>query len=156
MTIIYIKVVDGDVIYATHFISTITNREDESIRQKLISYQIESNGIVIYPNQSILDIENILNELNIQYVVEELDYNSYVEKSQNIKYGSRTEAIEHLQNDIEPQSQIIPNIKSNTNFIGIENVGKDLKILELQNENKTLGTSLVNLELEILLLKGVI
>jgi hypothetical protein len=148
----YIRIDDGVTIYASFFVHVSL---DDNLKKELMMFQIESDGIIMYPNDDLNFLKNKLDNLNLTYTVEELLFDQQLlDKSQNVKYSSRTEAIEHLLNDQEPESQVIPNIKKDNNIIGSDIVDKDLKILSLENENSILGSSLVSLELEILSLRG--
>lgn len=133
------KVDDGKVIFATHFISTTINREDEEVKQKLTPFQVEKDGIVVYPGQNILEVEWILQELKILYTVEKLQHKpEHITKAKNVKYGSRTEAIKNLLEDTEPESQIIPNLKNKLDE-------KENKIKNLENKLQEKDNQINNL-----------
>lgn len=143
----WIKTVDGNTVFATNFIHTQVDCQNEDIMQKLTSYQIEANGIVVYPEDNLQELEEVLCGLQLVYEIEQLTHDLiHIGKTQGIKYSSRTEAINHLLEDKEPESQIIPNIKNTNNILGNE-------IIKLQNENKIFGNKIVKLELELLNVK---
>jgi 3,4-dihydroxy-2-butanone 4-phosphate synthase len=106
---LHIKTVDGDIHFATHFINVTT---DESLRNHLPTLQIEKNGIVCYSIEEFNLAEVKLKELKLEYTSEKLAHDiKHKEKSKGIKYGSRSEAIEHLQNDKEVASEKENNMK---------------------------------------------
>lgn len=148
------KVDDGKVIFATHFISAIINHENEGVKQKLAPFQVEKDGIVVYPGQNVFDVEWALQELKIPYTVEKLQHKpEHITKTKGIRYASRTEAIKHLLEDIEPESQTIPNINKTSNILGRQLVNRELENLNFKNENNMLGKTIVDLELRLLKLE---
>lgn len=143
----YLKIDDGVAIYATHFILTTIDRKDKGVRKNLAPFQLESDGIVVYPDQEILDIEWILRKLNIPYVITELQYDPFhITKTQGVKYASKTEAIKHLLHDEEPESQILPNLRQKLvekdAVITALKAERDTEIQTLRNELKGIKDSL--------------
>lgn len=124
----HIRVDDGVAIFATHFLRAQIDRSDQGVSQKLAPFQCEADGIVIYPDQNIVDAEKILQELGIAYTIEEITQSPlHKQKCQGVKYCSRSEAIEHFVNDAEPESMVIPNLKKKL-------VEKDAKIASLEDK----------------------
>ena len=105
----YLKTVDRNVVFATHFITTIISNEQRDI----FPYQIEQDGIVCYSEQEKNQVEELLLQYNISYITEPLSFtDEQINKVKDIKYNSRTEAIKHLQDEVEePESEIIPTLK---------------------------------------------
>lgn len=80
---------------------------------------------------SLDEFNNFMLTLENGYTVEELQWdNSVIEKTKGKIFNSRTELIEFLQNDIIPESEIIPNLKK-------EN--EELKTKLSDTENALLG-----------------
>ena len=105
----HIGIIDGKVIFATHFINVIIPKEQRDIFHL---FQIEPDGIVCYSELEKTQVESVLTEYNIPFTTETLSFNQdYKDKVAGIKYNSRSEAIAHLQEGIEPGSQIIVNLK---------------------------------------------
>ena len=104
----YLSVNDGVVVHATHFIEC----NPEGARDNLAPFQLEKNGVVVYPNQNKDDVITILNKHKIPFTeyIQRLDPVFKV-MSNEVKYASRSEAIEHLQNLVEPKYMIMPNLK---------------------------------------------
>lgn len=129
----YIVVGGGKVIFATHLLRCNTEGNSENLRP----FQCEPEGILVYslnPQFNLAYAENLLKKLGIPYAVEEIKHDPlHIEKAQGIKYQSRTEAIEHLLNDAEPASQVIPNLKK--------------KLAEEKARNDKLETRLAKVEL---------
>ena len=129
----HIRVDDGVAIFATHFIYAKIDRTNQGVSQKLAPFQLEQDGIVIYPDNNMVKVEVILQEFKIPYIVEILDYEQHKPKCQGIKYQSRTECINHLIiNDFEPDSQVIPNLKK--------------KLIEKENKIKSLEDKFLKFE----------
>lgn len=128
-----IQINDGVAIFATHFISAAIDRTDEKIREKLAFYQVEADGIAIYPDQDVLEAEWALRELKIPYTVEVLQPDlAHVAKTQGIKYASRSEAIAHLLEGKEPESLALPNLIKRL-------AEKEVEIVEMKNILKAKG-----------------
>lgn len=124
----WFRVDDGSVVFATYFVHVQVDRQNESIMQKLLPYQVEADGIVVYPEDDSQKLEAILKDLGLSYKVEKLNHDpAHVAKTQGVKYASRSEAIEHILNDKEPESMIIPNLKKKLQE-------KEEKIVQLTNE----------------------
>ena len=104
----HIKVVDGVVQFATHFIYASIPEE----QRRLFPFQ-EQNGIICYSEEEKNKTENLLKENKISYTIETLFFTQdQKNKVNNKKYKSRTEAIKHLKDEIEePESEIIPTLK---------------------------------------------
>lgn len=108
----WLKTIDGNAIFATHFVHVQVNCQDKNIVEKLLQYQIEKNGIVVYPEDDLQKLEAVLQDLGLSYTIEQLSHDpAHVAKTQGIKYASRSEAIEHILNDKEPEGMIISNLK---------------------------------------------
>lgn len=133
---------DGVAIFATHFIRAAVDRE--IAREKLAPYQVEVDGIVVYPGQDVLTAEKALKELGISYLVEELKLDpAHITKTQGIKYGSRSEAIAHMVEGKEPDSLIIPNLRTENTALKAENVTLKTDLTTLKNDFNSLKTALV-------------
>jgi Arc/MetJ-type ribon-helix-helix transcriptional regulator len=105
----YLKTIDGNVVFATYFITTVIPNE----QRNLFPFQIEQNGIVCYSEEEKNQVEGLLTQYNISYITESLSFtDEQITKVKDKKYKSRTEAIQHLQDEIEePESEIIPKLK---------------------------------------------
>jgi len=104
----FLKTVDGFVVFATHFIHvTLTSGQ----RGNFHAHQIEKDGIVCYSQEEADLAVSKLKELNIPHTVETLSPDpALIAKAQGIKYASRTEAIEHLLHDKEPENLRLINL----------------------------------------------
>ncbi len=103
----YIATCDGMVMFATHLIETKIT-DDIKIELPL---QIESEGVVCYSEEELAKAKFVLDKVKIPYTIKPLSFSAEMkQKVQGIKYNSRSEAIEHIQSNIEPESQRIPNI----------------------------------------------
>ena len=100
-----IKVTDGEVVYATHFINASLNLTDQKIIDKLAAYQVEPDGIIIYPGQSLFEAQKVLDDLRINCLVELQKHDpGHMEKTKGNSYSTRSEAIAHLTEGKEPES----------------------------------------------------
>lgn len=103
-----LKVDDGNVVFATHFLRCAVNREDERIREALAPFQVEADGIVCYSQQEADAAQAVLNQLGISYTVEPQTVNQAVkEKAAKTKYNSRSEAIKHLVEGVAPPDEAL-------------------------------------------------
>ena len=143
----YLQVNDGIVIFATHLIRA--EIKDRELARKLAPFQVESQGIIIYPDQDVGSAEAILTALNIPFVTEPLDHGEHPIKAQGIKYASRSEAISHLLEDKEPESQVLPNLRKRLN-------DKDAEIAELRAEKQALRDDLNELKNDMRSIKGLL
>ena len=126
----YISVNDGVAIFATHIIKC----NPEGVRENLAPFQCEKNGVVIYPTDDMAKVETILQEHDILYTVDILDYELHKQKSQGVKYASRTEAISHFISDHEPESQVIPNLKKKLEAEKVRNDNLEAKLLKIEEK----------------------
>lgn len=144
----YIKVDDQKVIFATHILRCQLPEEYDVEREKLLChYQKEPDGIVIYPDQNVLDVEWTLRELKIPYTVEAIQPDpAHTAKAKGVKYASRSEAIEHFLKDVEPESQRLPNLMKRL-------AEREAEIAVLKKEK---DTEIQSLKGELATLKGVL
>lgn len=126
----YLSVNDGIAIFATHIIKC----NPEGVRENLAPFQLEQNGVVIYPSDDMAKAETILQEHEIPYTVEILDYEQHKPKAQGIKYASRTEAINYFLNDDEPESQVIPNLRKKLEAEKARNDNLEAKLLKIEEK----------------------
>ena len=111
-------------IFATHYIECNT----EGVRKNLAPFQCEKNGIVIYPYDDIVKVEAVLQEYEIPYTIEVLDYEQHKPKAQGVKYASRSECIKHLLDNDEPESQVVPNLRKK-----LDEKEERIKLLEINH-----------------------
>lgn len=124
----YIKMTDGQVEFATHFVYVNLTKEQ---KYQVNFCQLEKDGIVCYSDEEKDNIVNKLKELNITYTIEELNHDPVCkEKCKDLKYNSRSEAIKHLLDDMEPECQKIPNLMKR-----LEQKEKELTDTKLEMEN---------------------
>jgi hypothetical protein len=120
----YIKVTDSKAYFATHFIHVGVTDE---IREK-INLQVEKTGIVCYSVDELVKAKQTLDELGVNYTIEELRVDpALIAKAQGVKYLTPGEVKKHLLEDAEPESMIIPNLKKKLQE-------KEEKIVQLTNE----------------------
>jgi len=120
----HIAVLDGEAIFASYLIKATI---DDSIKKdKLRSFSVSDEGIIIFPFDDILQAEWVLREYNIPYTIEPISYKDELkEKAKGLKYASRTEALQHLIEDIEPEGHMILNLKKK-----LEEKDQELKTLK--------------------------
>lgn len=129
----WLKTIDGNAIFATHFVHVQIDRQDKNTIEKLLHYQVETDGIVVYPEDDLQKLETILQDSGLSYTIEQLTHDpAHVVKTQGVKYASRSEAIEHILNDKEPESMIVSNLKK--------------KLAEKDDEIKTMRANLEKIE----------
>lgn len=107
----YIRIEDSTVIFPVCLIyCSIKPEEHEVLYQQ---FQWEPEGIVCFSDEERQRAESELTEESIEYNVESIMFPQEVmDKAKGVKYASRTEAIQHLQSEIdEVESQIIDNLK---------------------------------------------
>lgn len=111
----YLMVVDDTVVFATHLIRA-TIEPDLDLGYL---FQRDADGLVCYSVEEKDNAEAALQVANIPYAVEPLSPDPAIKaKTQEIKYASRTEALAHLINDTEPESQKIPNMLKGNAALG--------------------------------------
>lgn len=132
----WLKVVDGVVVYAAYFVHVQVDCQNINAMSKLAPYQVEVDGVVVYSEDDLQKLEAVLQGLGLPYKIEKLSYNpTYTVKAQGVKYASRSEAIEHILNDKEPGSLIIETLRR-------ELKAKDLAINQLESALQSLKSSL--------------
>ena len=109
----YLDLIDGIVRFAKYFVYFSLGEYDYIIDNKLKPFQKEPEGIVCYSLEELNNVKQILTDLNISYFINELQVsNDAILKTKGFKYSSRSEAIEHINGEIEePESEIIPKLK---------------------------------------------
>jgi pyrroloquinoline quinone (PQQ) biosynthesis protein C len=114
----HVKMVDGQAVFATHLVRMEINKKS---RDKLGHFQIESDAIVCYSTEELVSVESTLKELGALYTVESITHDAkHTTKAKGVKYNSRSEAIEHLLNDREVESQKLENILKKMNEMQVE------------------------------------
>lgn len=94
----YVKVLDSNPILATKLIKYKKNNEE---MEYLIFNDIELDSFLVR-----------LNKENISYIVEDVLWEQeIIDKVKNRKFANRSELIDFIQNDTEPESQIIDSLK---------------------------------------------
>lgn len=105
----YFRVDDGNVVFADYLIRA---EIPEDKRALFIGFQCEPDGIVCYSEQEKVRAEETLTQEEVPFETEEINFTPEQKaKVEGIKYASRSEAIAHLLEDKEPESQVIPNLK---------------------------------------------
>ena len=118
----YLRMEDGKALFATHFIRAAI----PDVARKDIPLQVEPGGIVCCHSDELEQGTAYLDKLKIPYTIESLPEPAILkDKANGIKYASRTEALEHLLNDKEPESEVIPNLLKRVEKTEKEN--KELK-----------------------------
>ena len=118
----YLRMEDRKALFATHFIRAAI----PDVAREDIPLQVEPDGIVCCHPDELEQGKAQLDKLNIPYTIEALpEPTTLNDKAKGIKYASRTEALEHLVNDKEPASQVMPNLLKRVEKAEKEN--KELK-----------------------------
>lgn len=107
-----IAVCDGNVVFATHLISITDARVDDDEFMRDINATTDWK-ITCFSEEEKSSAEKRLAALNVQFTVESLAFSQFQkDKVAGKKYTSRSEAIAHLNDEIdEPESEVIPNLK---------------------------------------------
>jgi len=89
-----------------NFLINISNINDlKNIDGNKLSLQIEDNSIVCYGDKELNYALNVLNEYNIEYTIEDIIVSDdIIDKTKDVKYKNKIEAINHIENNIEPES----------------------------------------------------
>jgi len=145
-----IQVNDGVVQFATHIIAT-DNPE-------LLNFlQIEPEGVVCYSEEERIRAESTLTELKIPFTTETTTFRQdHKDKVMGKKYGSRTEAIKHLNDEIEmPKSEVIPFLrrekkllKERLDAVVIENDSLKSRLVTVETEKEVLKSRIDKVEKE--------
>jgi hypothetical protein len=126
-----LKVEDGKTIFATHLIRFTQPEEyDYKFHEELVRcYQLEPEGFVAYDfDEAQLIVEDLKMCGICDAVIEDIIIPStYIDKVKDVKYASRTEALKHLIENVEPESMITPNLKKKLQE-------KEDRIVQLTNE----------------------
>jgi len=102
---------DGIVVFATHLVkATITDEMLQVEKTPLHRLQIEPEGFLCFSDKEREQAEKILSELKIPFQTEKLTFaKEHRDKTDGLKYASRSEAIKHINGEIEmPEHEIIP------------------------------------------------
>lgn len=150
----YVRVGDGIPEFAIGIF--VVESDEITLREinELSIYAKNNNQIITYKNYEYNLIVEILNKYNLSFIYNKINTNELIEKTKNIKFNSPKEVINFLEDNIEPESQIIPNLKNDKDLLGKQLISSELSVLGLQQENQILGQQLVNLELKLLELSG--
>lgn len=124
----YISVIDGSVCFASHEIILDVPIE--------IDHPLWDGKIIVFPHENLDTIQAKLDSKGAKYTINKLKHNPlHKEKAQGILYASRSEAINHLLNDVEPNSQIVPNLKKRLDE-------KEKRVVTLETELNTIKDKL--------------
>ena len=104
------KIVDDQIIFATHLIRAVIQQEDYGAVKP---FHKSPNGLLCYSETEKVKAETALTKLGIPFTTETITVpRTQKDKSAGIKYNSRTEAIKHLTGEIEePEREVIPRLK---------------------------------------------
>jgi hypothetical protein len=119
----YFTLNNNKVVFAKYLINL---KLTDDIINNLSFCQFEKDNIVVYDDVKLEVIKNKLNSYNLVYTIQELNYDSFINKSTNIKYTNNNEVINHLLNNIEPES-----VKK----VRLEQENEDLKVKLQQTED---------------------
>jgi len=139
-----IQVNDGVVQFATHFVAT--QIPDIDVRP-LRRFHVDPDGITCYSDKEKDQAEAALKSLGLSFVTETLNHpKEHKDKTEGLKYGSRTEAIKHINGEIEmPDSEIIPYLKKERNNLRIQLDQVIVEKEELKIKNKQVGDALLQM-----------
>lgn len=138
-----LKILDGTVVFAVYSLN-INRPLNRPGNLKLDLSKIENRfdmdgeSILCYSEQERAVAEDFLTEQGFSYTVEVPCFTrEQKDKVAGKKYNSRSEAIQHLNDEIDmPESEIIPFLKQERNNLKAEN--NSLKIRLSQAENALL------------------
>lgn len=114
-----IVVVDDRVVFASHLVSfdySLIPLEDHGA---IDSFHKNTDGILCFNEEELNKVEAMLTKLEISFETESLTFpQSQKDRVIDKKYNSRTEAIQHLNNEIEmPEQEIIPFLRRERNVL---------------------------------------
>jgi len=103
---LYYSFRSGGLLVFPNFLINISNINDlKNIDGNKLSLQIEDNSIVCYGDKELNYALNVLNEYNIEYTIEDIIVSDdIIDKTKDVKYKNKIEAINHIENNIEPES----------------------------------------------------
>ncbi len=115
------------IIFPNYLIHIINTDDLNNIDGNKISLQIENNSIICYGDKELNYALNVLDEYNIKYTIEDVIISDdIINKTKDVKYKNRIEAVNHIENNIEPES-----VKK----ARLEQENEDLKIKLQQTED---------------------
>jgi hypothetical protein len=107
---VYLRIDDGKAVFATYLLACTLPPEPPV---ELFGWHIEPEGVVVWPNQNVADAEAVLTKVGIAYTVQQLTVDAATQaKAQGVTYASRSEALDHLTNNVVPGSLVVPNLQS--------------------------------------------
>lgn len=74
-------------------------------------FDFDESGILCFTEKELERAEAYLKDQGISYKIDELPAPPGFEKTIGVRYSSRTEAIKHIRDGIEPESMIIPRLQ---------------------------------------------
>lgn len=105
-----IRTVDGVAHYAKYLLKTKELPEGDPF----FRFPSNEEGIVCFTDRELARAEAWLKEQGIgkdEYKIEELQPPPGFEKTVGVKYASRSEAIAHIEQDIEPESLVLTRLR---------------------------------------------
>lgn len=105
----HIAVMDGKVVFATHVFTLI----GEFDRRDLLGLTRKGVEVVCYSAADEARAREVLESKGIPHTVAVLEWDqSKKDKAKDLKYNSRSEAIQHLNDEIEmPDSELVPHLR---------------------------------------------
>lgn len=107
----YICVNDGKVIFATHLMKLLTMPSSTSPEKRLEAFPFsheKNDTLILFSEHELNNAVCKAKELDLDYTITnistDINYHNNVKKAKDVHYHSRTEAIEHLQNNKLPVS----------------------------------------------------
>ena len=74
-------------------------------------FYVEPEGVYCYTKQELEKVKHLLSVQGITYQIKDLPEPPGFSVTKGIKYASRSEALAHIEQGIEPESMLIPNLK---------------------------------------------
>jgi chromosome segregation ATPase len=143
------------VIFASCFIRTPMKDIDQD--KRFTPFHKEQDGIYCYTEDERNQVVSLLKELNAVFAVEPLEIpKEHKDKTINMRYNSRTEAIKHINGEIEaPEQEMVTLLKQEQNILRdrLNNVEAEKDSLKdrlnnIETEERTLKDRLNGLESE--------
>lgn len=75
-------------------------------------FDFDESGILCFTEKELERAEAYLKDQGISYKIDELPAPPGFEKTVGVKYASRSEAIRHIQDNVEPESLVIPQLQA--------------------------------------------
>ncbi len=116
-------------------------------------FDFDESGILCFTEKELERAEAYLKDQGISYKIDELPAPPGFEKTVGVKYASRSEAIRHIQDNVEPESLVIPRLRERVVAAEQRAKGAEEKALQAESMARAAESRLQALEKDIKLAK---